>query len=126
MLLIRNAEIYDPQYLGRRDVLVCGERIECIAEKINVGNVPCKIIDGAGKTLIPGIIDQHVHITGGGGEGGAAGLDGVHQLHQIGAELLGQGLEGGVGVAQGGTGTGSQQNGTQYDGDVHRGGFDHR
>ena len=70
MLLIRNAEVYDPKYLGRRDVLVCGERIECIAEKIDVGNVPCKVIDGAGKTLIPGIIDQHVHITGGGGEGG--------------------------------------------------------
>ena len=70
MLLIRNAEVYDPQYLGRRDVLVCGERIECTAEKIDVGNVPCKVIDGAGRKLIPGIIDQHVHITGGGGEGG--------------------------------------------------------
>ena len=70
MLLIRNAEVYDPKYLGRRDVLVCGEQIECIAEHIDVGNVPCKVIDGAGKTLIPGIIDQHVHITGGGGEGG--------------------------------------------------------
>ena len=70
MLLIRNAEVYDPKYLGRRDVLICGEQIECIAERIDVGNVPCKVIDGAGKTLIPGIIDQHVHITGGGGEGG--------------------------------------------------------
>ncbi|MBR5020795.1 MAG: beta-aspartyl-peptidase [Oscillospiraceae bacterium] len=70
MLLIRNAEVYDPKYVGRRDVLVCGGQIEQIAEKIDVGAIPCKVIDGAGKRLIPGIIDQHVHITGGGGEGG--------------------------------------------------------
>ena len=70
MLLIRNAEIYDPQYVGRRDVLVCGQRIECIAEKIEIGSAPCQVIDAAGMTLIPGIMDQHVHITGGGGEGG--------------------------------------------------------
>ena len=29
-----------------------------------------EVIDGKGKVLIPGMIDAHVHILGGGGEGG--------------------------------------------------------
>ncbi|WP_418446759.1 beta-aspartyl-peptidase [Cloacibacillus evryensis] len=31
-----------------------------------------EIIDAAGKIMIPGIVDGHVHVTGGGGEGGFA------------------------------------------------------
>jgi len=69
MLLIKNALVYAPEYLGKKDVLVCGEKIEYMADSIDVPNVPCKVIDASGKKLIPGLIDQHVHITGGGGEG---------------------------------------------------------
>ena len=69
MLLIKNANIYAPEYLGKKDILVCGEKIEYMADAIDVPNVPCKVIDAEGKRLIPGLIDQHVHITGGGGEG---------------------------------------------------------
>ena len=69
MLLIKNANVYAPEFLGKKDVLVCGEKIEYMADSIDVPNIPCKVIDAAGKRLIPGLIDQHVHITGGGGEG---------------------------------------------------------
>lgn len=69
MLLIKNANIYAPAHLGKKDILVCGEKIEYMADSIDVPTVPCKVIDAAGKRLIPGLIDQHVHITGGGGEG---------------------------------------------------------
>ena len=69
MLLIKNANVYGPAHLGKKDVLVCGEKIEYMADSIEVGNLPCKVIDAEGKRLIPGMIDQHVHITGGGGEG---------------------------------------------------------
>ena len=69
MLLIKNAEIYTPNCLGKKDVLVCGSKIEYIADKIDLTEVPCQVIDAAGMKLIPGLIDQHVHITGGGGEG---------------------------------------------------------
>lgn len=69
MLLIKNADIYAPESLGFKDVLVCAEKIEYIADFIEVPNIPCKVIDAGGKRLIPGLIDQHVHITGGGGEG---------------------------------------------------------
>ena len=69
MLLIKNANIYAPAHLGKKDILVCGEKIEYMADSIDVPTVPCKVIDAAGKSMIPGLIDQHVHITGGGGEG---------------------------------------------------------
>ena len=68
MLLIKGAEVYAPEHLGKRDVLIAGGKIEKIGE-----NLPeyegCEVIDGTGKIVAPGIIDRHVHITGGGGEG---------------------------------------------------------
>ena len=69
MLLIKNAEVYTPEYEGKKDVLVCNEKIECIADKI--ADVPFKhqILDGTNMILTPGLIDQHIHVTGGGGEG---------------------------------------------------------
>lgn len=70
MILIKNIEVFAPQNLGVKDVLICGDRIEMIKENIQIDLDSVQIIDGSGKKLIPGLIDQHVHITGGGGEGG--------------------------------------------------------
>lgn len=70
MLLIKKAEVYAPEYIGHKDVLVCGEKIECIADEIGKLPIDCRILDGEGQRLVPGLIDQHVHVTGGGGEGG--------------------------------------------------------
>lgn len=71
MILIRQVEVYAPQYLGLRDVLIGGEKILQISESdIQVGNLPVTVIEGRGKVLVPGFIDAHVHICGGGGEGG--------------------------------------------------------
>lgn len=69
MLLIKNAEVYAPSYLGKKDILICNEKIECIADEISELPVPCQVIDAKGKCVVPGMIDEHVHITGGGGEG---------------------------------------------------------
>lgn len=69
MLLIKNALVYAPSYLGKKDILVCGESIECIADEIENIPVSCQVIDAKGQRVVPGLIDQHVHITGGGGEG---------------------------------------------------------
>ncbi|MDX9958957.1 MAG: beta-aspartyl-peptidase [Spirochaetia bacterium] len=72
MLLIKNAELYAPARLGRRDILIAGESIVAIAGSIPVPASPvvCEVIDAAGRAVAPGFIDGHVHITGGGGEGG--------------------------------------------------------
>lgn len=68
MLLIKGADLYAPEYQGKKDLLIAGGKIERIGE-----NLPeyegCQVIDGTGKIITPGIIDQHVHVTGGGGEG---------------------------------------------------------
>ena len=72
MLLIKNAELYAPAGVGRRDILVAGETIIAIAGSIAVPDSPvhCEVIDAAGRAVVPGFIDGHVHITVGGGEGG--------------------------------------------------------
>lgn len=68
MLLIKGAEVYAPEYIGKKDILAAGGKVEMIGE-----NLPeyegCEVIDGTGKIVTPGMIDRHVHITGGGGEG---------------------------------------------------------
>lgn len=68
MILIKNADVYAPQHLGIRDVLVCGAQIEAVREGLEGGS-GCRLIDAEGKKLTPGLIDRHVHVTGGGGEG---------------------------------------------------------
>lgn len=70
--LIKHAEIYAPQYLGKKDVLITADKIGYIGEDINVPEslTDVEIIDAADKIMVPGFIDAHVHITGGGGEGG--------------------------------------------------------
>ncbi|WP_285766723.1 beta-aspartyl-peptidase [Peribacillus sp. SI8-4] len=72
LTLIKNAEVYEPHYLGRKDVLLAGGKIGYIQDEIELGNssIDVKIIDGTGKILVPGFIDTHVHLIGGGGEGG--------------------------------------------------------
>lgn len=69
--LIKNVHVYAPENLGRKDVLLIGDKIGAIEDEItlqtNLQNI--ELIDGKGQFLVPGFIDAHVHITGGGGEG---------------------------------------------------------
>lgn len=69
--LIKNGEIYAPHSLGKKDLLIIDRKIGCIADEIDVPEnfAPVKVIDAEGKYIVPGFIDAHVHITGGGGEG---------------------------------------------------------
>lgn len=68
MILIKNIEVYSPDYLGKKDVLLAGGKISLIEDKIERFNEKIRLIDGEDKILVPGLIDNHVHITGGGGE----------------------------------------------------------
>ncbi|RBW67979.1 beta-aspartyl-peptidase [Bacillus taeanensis] len=69
--LIKNAEIYAPEYKGKKDVLIAVNKIAQIEDHIDLPeSLAPKVINGEGKYLFPGFIDSHVHIIGGGGEGG--------------------------------------------------------
>lgn len=70
--LIKNGEIYSPKYLGKKDILITGEKIGYMADSINIPSdfVEVEVIDAENFLVVPGFIDGHVHITGGGGEGG--------------------------------------------------------
>ena len=73
MLLFKDAEVYAPERLGRRDVLTAGRQIISIAESISLpGFSDVEVIDARGLRMLPGLIDAHVHIAGAGGEGGPA------------------------------------------------------
>lgn len=72
--LLKNANIYAPEPLGVKDILIVDETICRIADKIEgyEGLPDVETFDLEGKTIVPGYIDMHVHITGGGGEQGPA------------------------------------------------------
>ena len=72
LTIIKNGEIYNPEYIGKKDILLVNDRVYLIKENININenDLVVKIIDADGDYVVPGFIDSHVHITGGGGEGG--------------------------------------------------------
>lgn len=70
MLLLKNADIYAPSHLGIKHILIGEEKILKIYDEIPEGFSDIESIDLDGKKIVPGFIDQHLHITGGGGEGG--------------------------------------------------------
>src|ERR1700694_2422319 len=72
MELLRNAELYDPQRKGRAHLLIAGESIVWVGAEAPVlpGTLGVTERDLEGRRVIPGLIDSHVHLTGGGGEAG--------------------------------------------------------
>ena len=71
--IIRNAKVYQPEYAGVKDILILGERIAAVGEHLRAdfgGSLEVQEINGEGMAAVPGFIDSHEHIMGGGGEGG--------------------------------------------------------
>ncbi|MBS0382093.1 MAG: beta-aspartyl-peptidase [Proteobacteria bacterium] len=72
LILLRNADVFAPEPLGTRDLLLGGDKI--LALESALPELPAALdattIDLQGRRLIPGLIDGHVHVTGGGGEAG--------------------------------------------------------
>lgn len=73
LTLLKNADVSTPAPLGMRDVLVGGGRVLALARDLPTPTgVAVEVVDVAGRRLIPGLVDCHVHVTGGGGESGPA------------------------------------------------------
>jgi len=100
MLLIKNAEVHNPVFLGIKDILIAGEKIIAVENEIDaraLKSIEIITIDGTGKRVIPGLIDAHVHVAGAGGEGGPATRTPEMQLSHM--------LDGGITTVVGCLGT---------------------
>lgn len=72
--LLKNADLYTPSHVGKRDILIAGEKIMAI-EPVIEGYDKLKgveVFDLGMARVVPGLVDLHVHVTGGGGEQGPA------------------------------------------------------
>ena len=83
--LLKNANVYAPEKLGKKDILVEGEKILLMRDSIEgyEGLQGVETYDLEGKTVVPAYIDLHVHITGGGGEQGPASRVPESQLSEF-------------------------------------------
>lgn len=92
--LLKNGHCFLPEDAGKKDILIAFDRICSIEDHISTDNWPeLELIDCQDRLVCPGFIDQHVHITGGGGEQGP-----ISRIPEI---MLGELLEAGVTTAVG-------------------------
>ena len=79
MLLIKNTNLYSPQQLGKKDILISNGKIVAIDDEIVNHSVFSEVWDAKGAITTPGFIDQHIHVIGAGGKHGFASM--TPQLH---------------------------------------------
>ena len=79
MLLIKNTNLYSPQSLGKKDILISNGKIVAIDDEIVNHSVFSKVWDAKGANTTPGFIDQHIHVIGAGGKHSFASM--TPELH---------------------------------------------
>lgn len=73
LTLLRNATLFDPEARGVVDLLVGGGAVLAVGPSLDaLPGALCTTVDLAGARVVPGLLDPHVHLTGGGGESGPA------------------------------------------------------
>lgn len=74
LTLISNADVYAPASLGIQHLLIAAGKIVYMGVNLPVLDdfLDVQRIDLEGAPVVPGFIDAHTHITGGGGEAGFA------------------------------------------------------
>jgi beta-aspartyl-dipeptidase (metallo-type) len=72
LTLLLNADLYAPESRGRQHLLLGGGRVLWIGDEAPALDAHLGVMehDLGGRRVIPGLIDGHVHLTGGGGEAG--------------------------------------------------------
>jgi beta-aspartyl-dipeptidase (metallo-type) len=70
--LLHQANVFAPDPVGKKDILILGNKIGAVSEpgQIKIEGIEIQDLDASEKIAVPGFIDSHVHILGGGGEGG--------------------------------------------------------
>lgn len=82
MILIKNANIYAPKPMGTKDILMGGGKILLVSDHIDSIS-DAKVVDIQNKYVVPGFIDQHVHLTGAGGKHGFASMTPEIKLSEL-------------------------------------------
>lgn len=67
--LLKNIRMFRNGAWKASEILIADRRIEAVGDEIRCDYDGLVVVDGGGLTAIPGLMDQHVHLTGGGGEG---------------------------------------------------------
>ncbi len=70
--LLTNADIFAPEPLGRQHLLIAGGKLVWMGAQKPGVPAGTPMTDLQGQRVVPGFIDGHVHLTGGGGESGFA------------------------------------------------------
>ncbi|MGJ7462225.1 beta-aspartyl-peptidase [Halomonas sp. MA07-2] len=71
LTLLRVRRIFAPELLEATDLLFADGRIAALGCDLAVPEGwPVRVVEARHLTAVPAFIDQHVHVTGGGGEGG--------------------------------------------------------
>jgi beta-aspartyl-dipeptidase (metallo-type) len=72
LTLIHNAALFAPEPCGLSNLLIGAGRLLWIGSgnPPDAGALPVERIDLEGRRVIPGLVDGHAHLTGGGGEDG--------------------------------------------------------
>ena len=70
LTLIKNIHLHTPEDKGKQQLLIAGEKIIAIGDDLHVAGIKLNVVDAQGLHAMPGLIDQHVHIIGGGGQTG--------------------------------------------------------
>lgn len=84
LTLLKNTQLYAPEKLGKKDLLIAGKKIVAIQD--NLDSLPTglvAVVDMKGKIVTPGFIDQHIHVIGAGGKDGFASMTPEVQLSEL-------------------------------------------
>jgi beta-aspartyl-dipeptidase (metallo-type) len=68
--LLKNANVYSPNCIGKKDILVVNDTIVAIDDQIDINHMDTVSYDYTDHIITPGLIDQHIHIAGAGGLNG--------------------------------------------------------
>lgn len=71
LYLLKGGLIYTPKYFGKGDILFGGNKIISISKNIQISDPQLvQVYNVDNQVILPGFIDVHSHVTGGGGEKG--------------------------------------------------------
>jgi len=72
LCVIRNAHVFAPEDVGVRDILIGGDRVVAMEADLDLGGLSAAEVDASGRRVVPGLVDGHLHVIGGGGNEGYA------------------------------------------------------